>query len=318
MNQPLTSVQEMLDFAAARDAVDPAQPIESFRAACDADVIALHHLVRSTSGLLVRDVLVPSIEGPISARLYLPSDAAELAVHVHLHGGGWWMCSVETTDPMAREIALRSGAAVISVDYRLAPEHPFPAALHDVLAVVRWLESEPSELGFRVRALTLGGESAGANLAAAAALMLRDAGDSPLDGLWLDVPAVDLTLPASKSMEAYFSGYGLEGALLPIIVHWYAAGEDLTNPYLSPAHADLSGLPSTIVTTAEFDPLRDQGEDLAHAMTKAGVRVHHMRALGHVHASGWLTALEGYDHDWHAEVMRHLCAMHSDVLVGNE
>lgn len=316
MATPLPSVQAILDGAAERGGPDPEWSLPELREWCNELVLSFGGSVRTYSDLVVHDLEAPSADGPVPVRVYVPTesaDASELGVHVHVHGGGWWMCSIETTEPMAREIAARTGLAVVSVEYRLAPEHPFPAGLNDVVAAVRWVASKPQALGFTPTSITLGGESAGSNLSAAAALRLRDEGDSPLAGLWLDVPLVDLSLPASESLEQFGSGYGLEMAMVPAMAAWYlgaAADGGATQAYVSPMHGDLSGLPQTLVTTAELDPLRDQGEAFADALAAAGVQVQRTRNSGAIHSSNWLTALEGFDLGWHDRVMAALAAMH--------
>lgn len=234
-----------------------------------------------------------------------------MSVHIHLHGGGWWMGSIATVDPMCRELADRLDMAVLSVDYRLTPEHPFPAGLDDVVAVVRWVETHPDDLGFDVASLSLGGESAGANLAAAAALRMRDDGGSSLVGLWLDVPAVDLTMPTTPSLEAFGTGYGLEVALFGLLDAWYLPGTSADDPLVSPQFADLAGLPPVLVTTAEYDPIRDQGETFAQTLREHGVDVWSSRHEGHIHGSSWLTALEGDDPAWYAGVIDRVKALHT-------
>jgi acetyl esterase len=312
VSQPLPEIQALLERAAAGPQPDPSTPMGDLRAQCDAGVLALHGLVRDHGPLHdVRDLDAAGV--PV--RLYVPSGAAELAVHVHLHGGGWWMGSIATVDPMARELAQRTGIAVLSVDYRLAPEHPFPAGLDDVTAVVRWLASGPAELGFRPTTISLGGESAGANLAAATCLRLRDEGGPSLVAQWLDVAAVDLTAPDDESMAAYGTGYGLEMATLPVLLAWYGATDQATNPYVSPALAtDLAGLPPALVTTAGCDPLRDQAERYAAALAAAGNEVVVRRTEGHIHATTWFTALTESAAAWHDDLVELLVQKHALVV----
>ncbi|MDP9183679.1 MAG: alpha/beta hydrolase, partial [Actinomycetota bacterium] len=267
-----------------------------------------HHLVRDHGPLhAVRDLEVSGV--PV--RLYVPKDAEALPVHVHLHGGGWWMGSLETVDPMARELAHVSGMAVVSVGYRLAPEHPYPAGLDDAIAVLTNLTEDV--LGFRPTTLSIGGESAGGNLTAAACLRLRDEGGPALAAQWLDVPAVDLTGPEDDSMRAYGTGYGLEMAQLSVLTAWY--GADVTDPHVSPALADdLTCLPPAIVTTGECDPVRDQGARYAEALQAAGNDVVYRCNPGQVHASSWFTALTEANAAWYDETVALLVARHQAVL----
>lgn len=281
MPQPHPDVQALLDDAGSGPALDPSLTVEELREACDAAVLRCHHLVRSAELHEVEDLLV----GAVRVRLYQPT-ATPAGLHVHLHGGGWWMGSIATTDPMARDLAATSGLAVLSVDYPLAPEHPWPAAPDDVYAVLLWAAETFPDL-----TLSIGGESAGANLAAVVALMARDRGGPRLVAQWLDVPAVDITMPRTPSVEAFGTGFGLEIGQLDLLTSWYVPGADVRDPLISPAFADLQGLPPAMVTTAELDPIRDQGEAYAEALSAAGVEVTTDRALGHIHASSWLTGM---------------------------
>ncbi|MCU1595664.1 MAG: Esterase/lipase [Frankiales bacterium] len=282
MPQPHPDVQALLDDAGSGPALDPTMTVPQLRGACDTGVLRCHDLVRRVELHEVRDHLV----GSVPVRLYLPR-ATPVGLHVHLHGGGWWMGSIETTDPMARDLAAASGLAVLSVGYRLAPEAPWPAAPEDVYAALQWAAETFPELS-----LSIGGESAGANLAAVVALMARDRSGPPLVAQWLDVPAVDLTLPRTPSFYAFGTGFGLEVAQFDLLTTWYlAGGTDPRHPLVSPAFADLQGLPPALVTTAELDPIRDQGEAFAEALRIAGVEVTTDRAVGHIHASSWLTAM---------------------------
>jgi acetyl esterase len=244
--------------------------------------------------------------GGVRCRLYLPAPDVD-RLHVHVHGGGWWMGSLDTVDPMARELAHVSGMAVLSVGYRLAPEHPYPAGLDDVTAVLASLDGL-----LDVATVSVGGESAGANLAAAACLRVR--GTIALAAQWLDVPCVDLACPDDASLAAYGTGYGLEMAQLPVLQTWY--GGDVNDPLVSPALApDLSGLPPALVTTAECDPLRDQGERYAEALAQAGNDVVYRCNPGQVHATSWFTALTPANAAWYDETVTLLVARH-EALAG--
>jgi acetyl esterase len=313
MAHPLPEVLSLLDRMAARPPIDLGLPLEELRAFCDEGVLVHHHLVRDHGPLhAVRDL---TVEG-VPVRVYVPSDASELPVHVHLHGGGWWMGSIATADPMCRELAHRSGMAVVSVGYRLAPEHRFPAGLDDVCAAVRWVASAPAALGFTPTTISLGGESAGGNLTAAAALRLRDEDGPALVAQWLDIPAVDLTAPDDESMRLYSTGFGLEMAQLELLRAWYADADQVTHPYVSPAHAeDLTGLPPAIVTTAELDPIRDQAERYAQALADAGNEVVTRRWLGHVHATQWLTGMTPGTAEQYEDVVGLLVAHHARASV---
>ncbi len=301
MSQPRPSVAALLTDWASDMAPPPDLSVTELRAFCDHAVIRRLPAVRDHGPLHeVRDLVSP---GGVPVRLYLPHAGAESGpLHVHLHGGGWWMGSIETVDPMCRELAHGLGMAVASIDYALAPEKPWPAAPEDAYGTVTWLAESTDRI-------SVGGESAGANLAAVVALMARDRGGPRLTALWLDVPAVDLRMPADDSSVLYGTGFGLELTQLGMILGWY--GGDVMNPYVSPALAELAGLPPTLVTTAEFDPLRDQGEAFADRLREANVPVVLRRADGHVHGSSWLTGLDDGTADWHDEVVALLAGHHA-------
>jgi acetyl esterase len=278
--------------------------VAQLREGANTGVLAYHAFVRDHGPLHdVRDVVVAGVP----CRLYLPSEAPE-ALHVHLHGGGWWMGSIETVDPMARELAHATGFAVLSVDYRLAPEHPYPAGLDDVVAVLRNLDV----LDISPTTVSIGGESAGGNLAAAACLVLK--GEVPLVAQWLDVPCLDLNLPEDESMRTYGTGYGLEISQGHLLQAWYQA--PLDHPHVSPLLApDLTGLPPAIVTTGECDPVRDQGERYADALTAAGNDVTYRCNPGQIHASSWFTGLTPANASWYDETVALLVARHAAVAV---
>jgi acetyl esterase len=302
--QPRPSVAALLADAAA----DPLPPaglsVQELRAFCDEGILRRLHLVREAGPLhQVRDLVSPS---GVPVRLYFPTPESETgSVHIHLHGGGWWMGSIETVDPMARELAVRLGIAVLSVDYRLAPEHPWPAAADDVYDVLTWMARWYDRI-------SLGGDSAGANLTAAVTLMARDRSGPRLVAQWLDVPAVDLTLPDTDSTRLYGTGFGLELAQVEQLMAWY--GADPADPLVSPARADLRDLPPAIITTAELDPLRDQGIAYAEQLRAAGVPVELRQAEGHIHGSSWLTALDEGTGRWHDEVVARLAQHHALAL----
>jgi acetyl esterase len=295
------SVVQLLATVALEPPPAPDLSVPELRAFCDGGVRRRLDLVRATGPLYgVRDLVSP---GGVPVRLYLPTaDSTSGPLHVHLHGGGWWMGSIETVDPMARELATGLDMAVLSVGYRLAPEHPWPAAAEDVYEVLTWM-SESYD------GISIGGESAGGNLAAVACLMARDRGGPRLVAQWLDVPAVDLRLPETESWRLFGTGHGIEVAQLAAVLSWY--GGDCAHPYVSPAVADLRGLPPALVTTAELDPLRDQGEGYAAALEAAGVPVELRRADGHVHGSSWLTALDPETAAWHDEMVGLLARHHA-------
>jgi acetyl esterase len=310
----LPELQPMLDAAAAGPALDLARPAAESRALADAGVIAAGALVRPpvlSVGVDNDKVAVPG--GVVPVRLYRPGLGTR-GVHVHLHGGGWWMGSLDTADAMARELAAATGLVVLSVGYRLAPEHRFPTAVNDVLAALRWVHDEADELALDRRSISIGGESAGANLAAAVALLTRETGPA-LVGQWLDVPAVDLTLPETPSTTQFGEGFGLNLSEVGRVLDWYIDPADRDDPRASPALAeDLSGLPPALVTVAELDPLRDQAEEYARRLEACGVPVTVVRSMGHLHGTAWLTALTRSAAEWHDRCAAVLRSFHHEQV----
>jgi acetyl esterase len=301
-------LQPFLQAARSGPPIDFDQPVAQLRAAADAGVISTVALVRQPEiELEVADYVVAVDGSSIPVRIYRPRSEPLLPVHVHLHGGGWWMGSIETTDAACRDFSAASGLAVISVGYRLAPEHPWPTPIEDVYAALLWTADNAQELGLDVGSISVGGESAGANLAAVVSLMARDRGGPLLVGVWLDVPATDLNMPPTASDKEYGESFGLDTSAVEKCVQWYVASDNLEHPYVSPLlAADLRGLPPTVITVAECDPLRDQGEAYATRLQEAGVPTRMRRWAGHLHATMWLTALTESARDWQAFVIEAL------------
>ena len=213
----------------------------------------------------------------VPCRLY--AGKAGAPVFVYVHGGGWCYGSVETVDRLCRRIADRSGCAVLSVDYRLAPEHVWPAALEDVETVLSWVRKEGAGLGVDPSRLAIGGDSAGGQLATVAARRQRDAA-TPLDYQVLIYPAID-PMTASESYDE-LGGYGLDRASMKLAWETFVPSPaDRFTPDVAPLAAEsLAGMPPTLLITAEYDVLRDEGADYADALLAAGVAVVHVRYAG--------------------------------------
>jgi acetyl esterase len=282
-------------FLASAAEIDPTLPVAELRATADAGVVAAAAAIRApVVPLVVSDHAVPVAGGEVAVRVYRPetASAAGAEAHLHVHGGGWWMGSLETADASCRDLASESGWVVVSVGYRLAPEHPFPTPLDDVLAAIEWVATNGTELGIDVSAMTVGGESAGANLAAAACLALRDRSEVRFVAQWLDVPALDLTLETGQeSMREFAAGYGLDRAGIELCVGQYVDPDLRRDPMVSPMLGDLSGLPPAVISVAECDPLRDQGTEYAGRLSSAGVPAEVTCWPGHIHSTMWLTSL---------------------------
>ena len=235
----------------------------------------------------VRDLQVPTRAASVRARLYAPEQApAELPLLIMVHGGGFVFGDLQGYyDHICRVLCAQVHCRVLSVNYRLAPEHKFPAAADDVFDALSWAHAQAAALGVDPQRIALGGGSAGANLAASTALRLREAGGPALAGQLLLYPIVDWHTPASGSMSAFAEGHYLTGA----DVHWFwqqylATEDDRHHPCAVPlAASDLSQLPPALVITAEFDPLRDGGELYAQRLANAGVAVRLSRYAGMVH-----------------------------------
>ncbi len=209
--------------------------------------------------------------GPIPIRLYIPAGVGPFPVLVYYNGGGWVLGSLETHDPMCRELSRVVGCVVVSVDYRLAPEHRFPVPLEDCYAAVDWVARHASDLNIDAQRIAVGGDSAGGNLAAAVALTARDRGTPPLACHFL-----------TKDMMVWF---------------WQRYLHDQEHglyPQASPLRAqNLYGLPSTLLLTAEFDPRRDEGKAYAERLRAAGVQVEYRCYAGMIHGFlGWTSKLD--------------------------
>jgi len=210
----------------------------------------------------------------VPCRLYRP--AGSVATLVYVHGGGWVMGSVETVDAFCGRVAARSGCAVLSVEYRLAPEHPYPVPLTDVETAAAWLRRSAPGLGLAPDRLGMAGDSAGALLAIAAARRARDAGH-PYGFQALIYPVVDPSMDTPSYDE--MGGYGLDRASMAGAWEAFAPGER-TSPDLAPLTTSLAGMPPTLVITAEYDVLRDEGEAYAAALVAAGVPTVATRYIG--------------------------------------
>jgi acetyl esterase len=233
----------------------------------------------------VEELELPGPAGTLRARLYVPAaGTAPPPLLVYLHGGGWVVCDLDTHDNACRFLAREAGAIVLSVDYRLAPEHRFPAAVDDALAAFRHAAENARDLGADPAAVAVGGDSAGGNLAAVVSrLAVADGGPAPAFTLCI-YPVTDLS-SKHPSYRLFGEGYVLTEAQMD----WYRANylpDDAAalDPRASPLLADdLSGLPPTYVVTAGFDPLRDEGEKYAQRLREAGVSVALRRHPGLIH-----------------------------------
>jgi acetyl esterase len=231
----------------------------------------------------VEDTRVAAAVGDIPVRIYRPSPASGLPVLVYLHGGGWVDGDLGTVDENCRELAARVGCVVVSVDYTLSRVHKFPRALEEVDAVARWISGHADSFAGDPHRVAIGGESAGANLAAAACLLARDRGGPRYAFQLLVYPAVDADVTRAELQSARDPVLPL-GLLRATWRHYMASPEDPRNPLFAPIlAASLAALPPALIVTAETDPLRFEGRAYAEALTRAGVPTEHRHYAGLFH-----------------------------------
>lgn len=231
------------------------------------------------------DGSLPGPAGPLTYRVYRPASPGPHPVVVYFHGGGWVLGDAVSDDPLCRDLCVRSDALIVSVDYRHAPEHRFPAAHDDGWAALRWVAEHAEELGGIPGRLVVAGWSAGANIATVVCRLARDAAGPTIVGQALLTPVTDSDLTRGSYRENA-DGYGLTAPLMGWFFDQYADPDVRDDPRISPLHtADLSELPPAIVVAADFDPLRDEGVAYAEALAAAGVPTQLVRARGHTHLS---------------------------------
>lgn len=231
-----------------------------------------------------RDLTLRGAAGPLRARLYLPTTTGRLPLVVFFHGGGFVLCDLDTHDNLCRLLATESGCAVAAVEYRLAPEARFPAPLEDCYAALCDLVARAGELGLDGSRVAVAGDSAGANLATATCLLARERRGPTLLYQALFCPCLDATC-SMPSMRDYGEGYMLSAGIMEWFWNCYVAdAAQKRDPLVSPLFApDLAGLPPASITTAECDPLRDEGERYAERLREAGVPVVSRRYGGMIH-----------------------------------
>jgi acetyl esterase len=263
----------------------------------------VHQMSGGEARALIRSRLVPSAQpesigevadrsvegqgGPIPVRVYRPEAVGPLPIVVYAHGGGFVFCDLDSHDGLCRNIANRVPAVVVSVDYRLAPEHSWPAAAEDVYAVTCWASDHAAALGADPGRLVVAGDSAGGNLAAVTAVLARDRG-GPMPAAQLLLYPVIAADFDTESYRLFGQGYYNPKPAL----QWYwdcyvPSFEDRAHPYATPLNADLRGLPAAVVVVAGHDPLRDEGLAFGAALEAAGVPTVQLRYEGGIH--GFMT-----------------------------
>ena len=241
-------------------------------------------------------------------RIYVPHGDGPAPVVLHIHGGGFVAGGLDVVDERARALALDAGAVVVSATYRRAPEAKFPSAHDDAFAALQWTAKEIGAYGGDADRIAVMGDSAGANLAAAAVLRARREGGPTFGAQVLLYPLID-PLADTASRRDYAEGYLVHLEALAWFGAQYVNGpEDAVDPRLALPRNDLSGLPPTLVVTTECDPLRDEGEDFADQLRRAGNATTTIRVEGLVHAIYWASAAVPRSNDIHAAVVQHLRA----------
>lgn len=241
----------------------------------------------------VEDRLIPGPAGKIPVRIYTPDSPVSRPGLVYFHGGGWVFCSIETHDALCRSIANGAGCSVVSVDYRLAPEHPHPAAVEDAYAATRWVVENAAELGVDPARVGVGGDSAGGNLAAVVPMAARERGGPELRHQLLIYPITDCSFETSSYTDNAAGPLLTRDLMQAFWDHYIADPAARAVPTASPLRAqNLAGLPPALVITAEYDPLRDEGEAYAARLAAEGVAVVQTRYDGMIHGFLALDVLE--------------------------
>ncbi|MFG1783760.1 alpha/beta hydrolase [Rhodococcus oryzae] len=279
------------EVAAILDALNAGFPKVETMTGAQARAAIRARLVRPDQPEPVAEVAERVVPGPgsdLTVRIYRPAVAAgaEMPIVVFAHGGGFVFCDLDTHDGICRAMANGVGAIVVSVDYRLAPEAPWPAAAEDVYAVVAWAAEYAAELGGDAGRIVVAGDSAGGNLAAVTSLLARERGGPALAAQLLLYPVIAADFETDSYRE-FATGHFNTRAAMQWYWDQYVAVEDRDHPHASPLRAELAGLPPSVVVTAGCDPLCSEGDAYANALAAEGVQVNHRRYDGAIH--GFMT-----------------------------
>jgi acetyl esterase len=277
---------ELATLLHAAPPFDPARlltiPVPEYRALMKQGILAMGPSPEVVAAVV--DTTMPGPGGDLPLRIYTPDTEGPLGVAVFFHGSGFVICDLDTHDHECRVLANRAGVIVVSVDYRLAPEHKFPAAIDDGVAALDWVAAHAATLGGDPERLALVGDSAGGNVAAVVAQLALQAGGPPVAFQMLVYPVTDLRAD-TQSFVDNGSGYGLSAETMRWYVEQYVRTQsDVLDPRGSPLLAkSLHGLPPAFVAVCEYDPLRDEGKQYAHRMRDAGIDVTLRRYDGAIH-----------------------------------
>ena len=263
-------------------------PMESVPIELTRQALVLSSAVKRAPASLAR-IETRTIPGPdgddLKVRIYWPHGPSPKGACLYFHGGGWVLNNIDTHDDLTQRLAEASGCVFISVDYRLAPEHKYPAAVEDAYTALKWVAANAVDLQINPDKIAVSGDSAGGNIAAALCLMTRDRGGPPIAYQVLIYPITDCDF-SRPSYRENADGYFLTTSQMRWFwQHYVASPEQMLEPYASPIRAtSLQGLPPAFVLTAEYDPLRDEGEAYVVALGAAVVEVEHHRYHGLIHA----------------------------------
>lgn len=252
----------------------------------------------------VEDRQLPSPVGPLAVRLYWPDVPAPHRIVIYAHGGGFVRGDLDTHDPLCRELCATAQCLVLAVDYRLAPEHPFPAAIEDCLFAARWAYANAATLGGDSRTLLMAGDSAGANLVAMVCLHARETRDPPIQGQLLLYPVTAHYDPPTPSYLEFADGHFLTRDTMRWFIDLYLGTTKSPSDAFPLAAADLRKLPRALVMTAECDPLRDEGQAYSERLRAAGVACEYRCIDGMLHGFMSQTGL----HPQARDAMRDACA----------
>lgn len=312
---PLDPLLEPL-VAAAPQLPEEIEDFDAYRAQEEANSAgALFDILEpAPEGATRREVQIPVKNGSITLHIFTPATPGPHPAHLYLHGGGWIGGSIHSkyTAVVCAERAVLADCVVVTAEYRKAPEYKFPTAIDDSYAALLWTVDHALVLGIQPGLITIGGGSAGANLAAGVALKSRDEAGPRLALQILEVPALDLTL-AAPSYARYGTGYGITSQYMKTCVRYYLdKPEDVRHPYASPLLAtDVSGLPPAYILPAECDPLCDDGEAYARRLVESGVPATNSLQHGQIHGSAALTKLLPAARAWRDEVIEVLRRTHA-------
>jgi acetyl esterase len=308
-------VRQLLDLSAGAPPVGTV-PVGVMREGAPSQMAVWSQMgLVSTPVAAVEDRGIPGPAGDLPVRVYTPAGREPFPLVLYFHGGGWVLGNLDTHDPVCRALCAGAECVVISVGYRLAPEHRFPAAIDDSLAATRWVAAHAAGIGGDPARIAVAGDSEGGNLAAVTALRARDEGGPTLRGQLLIYPAVAYHTPPTPSYIENAEGYGMtREAAVWFWEQYLADPAQATHPHAAPLLAtDLRGLPPTLVITAEYDVLRDEGERYVEQLRAAGVPARLSRYDGVHHRFAELIGIL----DQAGKVRDEMCAWLREVFAGS-